>query len=117
MTEAVSLPAGFEALEPFAAAWAVEGSAKRLQRRLESEAPERLAFYEAAKELVVPALAYLDGKRLDHFTARERCLMNMMLTLAHIAMAVEVQREDEAKHAQLRKYIRIIHTPADREYS
>ena len=35
-------------------------------------------------------------------------------TFAHVAMAVEVQREDEAAHAKLRKNIQITRAPADK---
>jgi hypothetical protein len=113
MTRGPELPPGFESLEPFAAAWAVSGSANRARRRGECTAEERTAFYNAAKDLAAPALAYLDRKPLDRFSAAEQRLMDMMLSLAHITLAIEVHGVDEPKHTEDRAYMRILHSPAD----
>jgi hypothetical protein len=107
------LPPGFETLEPFAATWAVASAAARAQRRSSSSAEERSAFYQAAKELLAPALAVLDRKPLKAFDDQERRLMNLMLCFAHVAQAVEVQRDGEASHAQLRASLTITRASAD----
>lgn len=107
------LPARFEALEPFVGSWAVAGSANRAQRRSESTEGERLAFYEAAKDLAPAALEFLDQKALQDFDEREHRLMNLMLSLAHVALAVEAQGSDEARHAESRRYMKITRAPAD----
>jgi hypothetical protein len=107
------LPPGFEALEPFAAAWAVAGANNRTQKRVASTPAERVAFFEAAKGLLVPALDYLDTKPIKAFDAREQRLMNLMLTFAHVAMAVEVQGDDEPKHARYSPFMPITRAPAD----
>ncbi|TGD74774.1 hypothetical protein E4634_06120 [Mangrovimicrobium sediminis] len=107
------LPAGFQALEPFVEGWAIEGSENRLRRRLQSTPEEREAFFEAAMPLVQPALAQLDKKRLTEFDAAEQRLMNLMLSMAHVAHAVEVQREDEPFHAEGARHITITRSSAD----
>lgn len=107
------LPAGFEALEPFVDRWAIAGTANRAQRRTDSSDAERVAFFDAAKEAVGPALAQLDQKQLDQLDDKERRLMNLMLSFAHVAMAVEVQGAAEARHAQYRQLMKITRTPAD----
>lgn len=107
------LPAGFDALEPFVERFSVSGTANRAARRTESTEEERKAFFEAAKDLVGPALDYLDTKALDQFDEREQRLMDMALTFAHVALAVEVQGPDEARHAELRQNMRITRSPAD----
>ena len=107
------LPAGFEALEPYVAEWAVKGSANRSRRRLESDADERAAFFEAARPLLEPALARLDEKPLDQFDAAEKRLMDLMLTFAHISLAGEIQGEDEPRHARDARFLTITRTPAD----
>lgn len=109
----IALPAGFAALEPFADYWAIAGSADRAQLRAASSPADRAAFFGVAKDLLAPALDYLDRKPLPEFDARETRLMNMMLSLAHIMLAVEVQGDDEAKHAMMRQHMRITKTPAD----
>jgi hypothetical protein len=112
-TDTSLLPPGFEALEPFVKSWAIAGSANRAQRRNASDEAERIDFYEAAKAAAPTALAFLDRKPLRDFDEREERLMNLMLTLAHVALAVEAQGSDEARHAQSRQYLTIIRTPAD----
>jgi hypothetical protein len=107
------LPRGFEALEPFVATWAVASAANRARLRLESTETERSTFFNAAKDLVGPALTYLDRKRLDQFDDRERRLMNLMLSVAHVTLAIEVQGEDEPKHALGRRHITITRAPSD----
>src|SRR4051812_23827706 len=106
------LPSGFESLAPFVDGWAIAGSANRAQRRGECGVAERTAFYNAAKDLAGPALDYLDRKPLGQFTAEDQRLMDLMLTLAHIALATEVHGVDEPKHTEDRKYMRIVRTPA-----
>lgn len=108
-----SLPAGFEALEPFVAGWAIKGAANRARRRLDSEEAERVAFFEAAKPLLQPALAHLDQKPLDQLDAREKRLMDLMLTFAHITLAVETQGDEEAKHAKDARFLTITRAPSD----
>jgi hypothetical protein len=107
------LPTGFEALESFVGRFAVNGTASRAARRGDSTPEERQAFYGAAKDLAGPALDFLDAKSLNRLDAKEQRLLDMMLTFAHVALAVEVQGPDEARHAELRNYMRITHSPAD----
>ncbi len=107
------LPPGFEVLEPFAGTWAVAGSNNRAQRRQESTEAERAAFYNVAKDKLADALAYLDKKPLDRFDEKEQRLMNLILCLAHVAMATEVQRDHESSHARVRRYLAITKSPAD----
>jgi len=107
------LPPGFEALEPFAAHWAAANASERDRLRTESSEADRVAFYDAVKDLVGPALAMLDLKPLAEFDASEQRLMNLMLCIAHVAIAVEVQRDLEEQRAQARRYLRITRSSAD----
>jgi hypothetical protein len=107
-----TLPAGFEALEPFAARFAVAGTANRAQLRGEATREEREAFYAAAKDLIAPALDLLDRKPLDQLDPSERRLLDLALSFSHIALAVEIQGPDEERHAELRSYMRITRSPA-----
>ncbi|MBW8752920.1 MAG: hypothetical protein JF595_02020 [Sphingomonadales bacterium] len=108
-----TLPAGFERLEPFAARFAVAGTANRAQLRGDTSAAEREAFHAAAKDLIAPALDLLDRKPLDALDDSERRLLNLALSFSHIALAVEIQGPDEERHAELRQYMRITRSPAD----
>ncbi len=113
MAEATSLPDGFEVLEPFVELWSIEGAAQRAQRRLESTESDREAFFNAACELAGPALELLDQKPLDQLDDREQRLMNLMLSLAHVSLAVEIQRDQEDFHAEWAQRVQIIRAPSD----
>lgn len=107
------LPEGFESLEGFVERFAIEGTANRAQLRSDSSAQERTAFYEAAKDLIGPALDLLDRKPVDQLEGKERTLLNLTLAFAHIALAVEMQGSDEERHASMRQSMRITRSPAD----
>lgn len=108
-----SLPAGFESLEPFADRFAIAGTANRAQLRGDATREEREAFYNAAKDFIAPALDLLDQKQFADFDAKEQRLMNLTLSFAHIALAVEVQGPDEERHAKLRAHMKIVRSTAD----
>jgi len=107
------LPPDFAALEPFVARWAVAGSAERAALRGASSPEEREAFFETAGPLLEPALDYLDARPLAGFDAAKERLMKMMLSLAHIAQAVEIQGPDESGGARWRERMLITRAPAD----
>ena len=107
------LPTGFEALEPYVDTWAIDGANNRLQQRLDSTEHERRAFFDTGKHLVAPALDLLDKKPLRELDEKEQCLMNLVLGLAHVSLAVEIQRDDEPFHAGFARYITITRASAD----
>lgn len=109
-----ALPSGFETLEPFVERWSVTGTSHRDTLRRTSSSQERKAFFAAAAPLVDSALDYLDGHPLGQLTAHDERLMNLMLSLAHVAMAVEIQGSDEPKSAPWRERMRITRSAADR---
>jgi selenocysteine lyase/cysteine desulfurase len=113
MSTASSLPADFDVLEPFAERWALPTTAERARRRTASTPEEREAFFAAAAPLLDPALDHLDTIAFDAFSAQERRLMDLMLSLAHVALAVEIQGPDEAKSAPWRDRMRINRSTAD----
>lgn len=108
-----SLPAGFEALEPFAATWAIDNGPARAEARAQGTAEDRRAFYEAASPLLAQALDHLDGKPLTELDESEQRLMHMMLSFAHVAIAEEVQKGDEERHAYYRTFMPVTRVPAD----
>jgi hypothetical protein len=107
------LPAGFEALAPFVKVWAADTAAERAHCRDSSDETSRLAFYNAIKDRVPEALSYLDAKSLNQLDESERRLMKLILSFAHVSIAVELQREAEPRHARYRPYMRITRAPAD----
>jgi hypothetical protein len=107
------LPEGFEALEPFVDRWARPSSAARVEARLDSDDAARAAFYTAGRERLAEALALLDRKPLGEHDEKERRLMDLLLSLAHVSLAVELQRDHEPSQAAGRRHIRVIGTTAD----
>lgn len=100
MSAASTLPAQFAALEPFAEYWAVPSLSLRDTRRLESSPEQRLAFYSAVKDLAPAMLAYLDGKSFSTYDEADHRLMDMMSSLIHLSLAVEVEGNEEHLHAE-----------------
>jgi hypothetical protein len=107
------LPAGFEALEAFVATWAVNSAATRDHLRTHQSADVRQAFYDAMNPLLCLALDQLDSVPLSEHDDAETALMRLTLSYAHVALAVEVQGPDEAKHAVNRQRLPISRAPAD----
>jgi hypothetical protein len=107
------LPEGFEALAPFAARFSIASTAGRAARRGDSTPEERQAFYNAAKDLFRPALDHLDTLPLGRLDQAHKRLLDMILAYAHIALAIEVQGPDEARHASLRNNMKLTRSPAD----
>lgn len=100
MTVNTALPPGFSVLESFVAYWAAESLSMRDARRLDSTEDQRLAFYNAAKDVAPTALDYLDSKPFAAYDAADHRLLDLMLALIHVTLAVEVQRHEEHVHAR-----------------
>lgn len=113
MSVARLLPVGFAALEPFVAFWAADTLSGRDTCRLDSSEEQRLAFYGAAADLAGRAWDYLDGKPLADYAPEDRRLLHLMLSLVHVALAVEVQRDGEAEHARGARRMPITHCHTD----
>lgn len=108
-----ALPEGFAALEPFVERWALDSADARMRRRLDSAASEREALFAAGKDLVPAALELLDATPFDAHSEQEERLMLLLLSLAHIAQAVEIQQDDEPLHARYARFITITRASAD----
>jgi hypothetical protein len=108
-----SLPADFEILEPFVARWCVSTSDERSRLRGDCDEEERVRFYEAGTSVMADALVYLDRKPLGELDAQDETLLKLLLSLCHVALAVELQGKEEANHAALRKLMPITRSSAD----
>lgn len=113
MTAPSLLPPEFEDLESFVAAWALPTTAQRAAARDASSEADRASFYDAAKDRLAAAIAYLDARPLDGLCEEDERLMNLVLALAHVALAVEVQGPEEASHREPRRKMRVTRASAD----
>lgn len=83
------MPAGFEALEPFVADWALPDAVARMQKRQSSSIGEIRRFYEAMLPRGEEALGYLRQFQLGALDPEAERLLKLMLALAEVAPAVE----------------------------
>ncbi|GAA2558431.1 hypothetical protein [Mycolicibacterium diernhoferi] len=107
------LPPGFETLEHFVDGWVFDNADDRLKRRLTSSEDERVAFFNAVKDRLQDGLTYLDKKPFAEFDDDENRLMQLFLSFAHIALAVEVQGDAEPKHAEGARFMTITQAPSE----
>lgn len=107
------LPAGFKALEPFAANWAGRTAADRAALRGAYPPAERAAFHAACAPLIEGGLRQLDAKPLHDLDEGERRLLDLFLTYAHVSLAIDVQASDEDRHRPLREAMRVTRAPVD----
>ena len=84
MDNTTSLPAGFESLGPFVAAWVLPDAAARMAKRQSSTYEEIHGFYRAVIPLGEKALDYLRGFQLGSLPPEGERLLKLMLSLAEI---------------------------------
>lgn len=94
-----ALPAGFETLQRFVAFWGADNLGERDARRLASTPEQRADFYAEAGQLAPAALSLLGDRAPQSLAAGERKLLNLMLSLIHVTLAVELQGDEEHVHA------------------
>jgi hypothetical protein len=105
------LPPMFVEWQPFVAHWsAAEGDA-RLRARLASTEQERQEFFDTCFPRTQAALDYLDSMPMSSWAEPEHNLMNLLLNLAHVALAVETQGDAETHHARFAKFMTYTKTP------
>lgn len=91
MTATVSLPAGFEALAPYADTWGkLDDQASRYLFRQESSMKELKAYYDAAAPRLDEIFDHLDKFPMDDLPEAEALLYRTALGLTEAAMAIEV---------------------------
>ena len=112
MANETILPAGFEDLEPFVERWAHDGFQLRWNARAESEMADIQKFYDAMLHRAEAALAAAQPFDLEQLTGPIARLYQLVLALAHAAMAVEVHGAPRAKYSSYPHTIRVAEGPA-----
>ena len=103
-----ALPAGFEALEPFVAHWAVPGQNERRHQRSEASFEEIRVFYDAVLPRADEAMEYLSAFPLREMPGPEKRLMQLVLSLAQASMAIEVHGSARVPKSPWPNSIRVI---------
>lgn len=85
----IGLPAGFEDLLPWAD-WSLAKMDERRDRRAGSTMEDIEAFYDAMLPHMDAVLEHLGATKMDAMDPQSEALMNMALSLAEVAPAVEL---------------------------
>lgn len=96
MSEA-RLPPGFEELAPWLD-WSLGNMDARRDCRINSTMSELEGFYDVMLRYLNAILAHLAEIDVEHLDARSEILLNMTLTLAEVAPAVEQFFEPEISY-------------------
>jgi hypothetical protein len=107
----VLLPEMFSEWQVFVGQWTATDGDSRLRARLSSSNEERERFFMACSHRVPDALAHLDRCPIAAWTEGDHLLMNLLLNLAHVALAVETQGDAETEHARFAQYMHYTQTP------
>ena len=86
------LPDQFQDLETFME-WALPTERERNNKRVASTMSAIQAFYDAMQPRARAIIAHLDKFSLNEMPARETRLMNLLLSLAEVANAVEIFKQ------------------------
>ncbi len=91
MTQVPTLPAGFEALAPYAVVWGLlETQDLRYLQRQQSTMVQLRAFYDATAPRLNEIFDHLDMFPIDALPEPEALLYRTALGLTEVAMAIEV---------------------------
>lgn len=101
------LPAGFAALEPFAATWGADSTNERMHARATSSMAEIRAFYETALQHAEAAMAHCEQFPLDTMPDDAARLYRIVLGLVQAAVAVELHGQPRAPGTPWPNSIRI----------
>ena len=86
------LPKDFADLEPFIE-WALPTERERNQKRLNSEMAEIQSLYDSVLPRMEAIMEYLNGFEIDNLPAEAELLLNITLSLAEVAPAVEFYQQ------------------------
>lgn len=90
MTEAPTLPAGYEALAPFVKTWALTTMQARNARRVNAPMADIRAFYDAIAPHMESLLDYFSALPASHaMSTAQRHLFHLGQAFMEVAMAVE----------------------------
>lgn len=106
-----SLPAGFEALEPFVAYWVHDTNDARRAARSTAQMEDIQAFYDAIVPRAEEGIAHLEQFALDSMPADAERLFKLLLAMNHAAIAVEMHGQPRAFDSTWPSAVRITQGP------
>ena len=106
-----SLPAGFEALEPFVTYWVRDSNDERRAARSTAEMDDIRAFYDVVVDLAPQAITYLEQYPLDDMPEDATRLFKLLLAMNHAAIAVEMHGQPRAHDSPWPAPVRVARGP------
>jgi hypothetical protein len=108
MTGEIALPAGFEALAPYARTWGrLTSQSDRYMMRQATPMAELQAFYDAAAPRLEEIFTHLDGFPPDELPAPEALLYRTVLGLTEVVQAVEVFGRSDMRHSPSPHHVKV----------
>ena len=83
------LPSAFHDLEPLLDEWAIDTTAARVEKRLQSTIEQLDGFYRQLAPRAAAVLEHLKTVSLDDISLPDAHLLRLMLTLAEVSPAIE----------------------------
>ena len=106
------LPDGFEALLPFQPYWGVGTTQERRDRREAARMEEITAFYDVMLDHAPAAMQHLEPFSLEGMPSAEARLYELVLMLAHVAMATELHRQPRAPNSPYPHGVKLVQASA-----
>jgi len=100
MTSDLSLPKGFEDLQPYVEYWVRDSNDERWQQRSKAPMADIKTFYDAMLTRAEDTIAYLDQFPLDNMPADATRLFKLLLAIAQAAMAVEMHGQPRVRNSR-----------------
>lgn len=107
----VSLPKGFQSLEPFVAYWVRESNDERRAARSTADMEDIREFYDAIVARASEAITYLEQFPLDAMPDDATRLFKLLLAMNHAAIAVEMHGAPRAHDSPWPAPVRIAKGP------
>ncbi len=111
MSGSLSLPAGFEDLQPFVAYWARDTNDARWDQRSRASMENIQTFYDAMLARAEDAIACLDHYPLDAPPPDAARLGLLLIALGQAAIAVEMHGQPRTAYSAFPHGIRVIKGP------
>nr|ALV86407.1 hypothetical protein [uncultured bacterium 16] len=111
LLKATSLPAGFEALEPFVTYWVRETNDQRREARSTAQMEDIQAFYDTVVPMAEQGITYLENFELGKMPPDAERLFKLLLAMNHAAIAVEMHGAPRAFDSTWPSAVRITQGP------
>ena len=94
---AATLPAGFEDLEPYVAAWSLTGEDARFRKRLAASMHEIRAFYDAIVSRMEAVMEHLGHCPATGLPPADAALLGLALSYVEISRVFEVWNQQDVR--------------------